>query len=266
MNATYNGRSFLITLLNEGLKLLQSWRIIPHANHLLPALLVNCPSMFILIGKSYPRNPHPPPHGSPNGYSYSTNPGFPMGNSGVRRSTFHHTLYPADLAVITALMVPDGSFFFTRCSIPLVFSRSLHALSIGGFHWCQEALSSKADVVAIQEMHFYKDSMPVFTHKNFPHLLLASSHAMKRGVMIAIKDSVSFSLLEAIVDPEGRYILLLCTINNCLYTVNNAYAPNSHQMKCLHKLCTKISKVRRGSLIVCGDFNMVADPIMNVIK
>lgn len=89
-------------------------------------------------------------------------------------------------------------------------------------------VSNKADHITIQETHFHKDSTPYCSHKNYPHIFLASTHAKKRGFLMAVGVSVSFSLSITILDPEGRYSILICTINNYMYTLVNVYTTNSH--------------------------------------
>lgn len=49
--------------------------------------------------------------------------------------------------------------------------------------------------------------------------------------MIAVKHSVSFQLQEAHSDPNGRYIILVATLDGKLITLVNLYAPNTKQNK-----------------------------------
>lgn len=56
--------------------------------------------------------------------------------------------------------------------------------------------------------------------------------------MIAIKDTIDFQLLDVVLNPEGRFIILVCTINRAAYSIINVYAPNSYEMKFLLTLHT----------------------------
>lgn len=69
-----------------------------------------------------------------------------------------------------------------------------------------------------------------------------------------------FTLKEVIAGPEGQFYILLCDINNCPYTLVGVHAPKTHQIRFLHKLLSKIDKVKHGNLILCGDFNVTANP------
>lgn len=81
--------------------------------------------------------------------------------------------------------------------------------------------------------------------------------------MIAVRDSVAFTLHKEIVDPQVNYLILVCVINSTTYTVANIYAPNMHQIRFLHKVLKKIRTAQQGSLIICGDFNLTWDPALD---
>lgn len=103
-----------------------------------------------------------------------------------------------------------------------------------------EALRLKADILCIQETHFHGDHTPNLHHKLFPHIYMAFSPSKQRGVLIAIKNSEAFNLQELHTDPEGRYLIVICELNNKLYTIANLYTPNSHQTRFLQKMFCKI--------------------------
>lgn len=81
--------------------------------------------------------------------------------------------------------------------------------------------------------------------------------------MIAIRNTVSFQLQNCVTDPDGRFIFLLCTINNVPYTLTSIYAPNHHQMHFLKKTLRSARKTQKGHLLVCGDFNLVPNKEMD---
>lgn len=156
---------------------------------------------------------------------------------------------------------------------PFIMTLNLLTLNVRGLNhpakryslW-QEATKAKADIVAIQETHLQQDHTPCCTHNNYPHIFFASAPVKKRGVLIAIKDSVSFTLSRVVADTDGRYFFLLCTINGCPYTIviyHTIYAPNVRQWKFMRKLCSEIVKLKVGKLIMCGDFNLVANNVVD---
>lgn len=127
----------------------------------------------------------------------------------------------------------------------------------------KEAGSAKADVVCAQETHLTKDNPIKIQHSAFPHIYFACSDKKKAGVLIAIKNSIQFAPVKVVIDPNGRFIILVCQIDNTLCTLVNSYAPNSHQINFLNKLWKKVNKVQQGRLIWCGDFNGINDATMD---
>lgn len=77
--------------------------------------------------------------------------------------------------------------------------------------------------------------------------------------MIAVKNSLTFTLHNSVTDEEGRYLALDCTLDNTRYTIVNVYTPNTGQITFLSKLMKKLDKFRQGNFIVCGDFNIASD-------
>lgn len=63
-------------------------------------------------------------------------------------------------------------------------------------------------------------------HKNIPHAFTACSSSKSKGVFKAVKDSINFQLIYCISDPQGRYLILICTINDAVFTLANVYAQN----------------------------------------
>lgn len=114
------------------------------------------------------------------------------------------------------------------------------------FSLWSEGIRSKADIIGAQETHFQSDRTPKCQHAKYPHVFLSSASAKKRGVMLAIADSVSFTASQVVTDTHGRYIILLCFIDNCPYTIVNVYAPNTRQLRFLRKLWVKINKLKKG--------------------
>ena len=130
-----------------------------------------------------------------------------------------------------------------------------------------DAIKFGSDVVCIQESHFAKDKTPTFKHHNFPHIFLSSNERKKKkGVAIAIKDTVSFQQIDLKTDTQGRYIILVATLDNVTYTIVNIYAPNKNPHQFIQKVIGKTRKIQKGHLLICGDFNAPMDPDMDTSK
>ena len=122
-----------------------------------------------------------------------------------------------------------------------------------------EALQFKSDILCAQETHFCATAQLKCSHKSYPYVSTANAESKKRGVLTAIRDTVSFQLHKEIKDPSGRYLILICDINSTTYTIANVYTPNSHLMKFLNKQLKKIDLLRRGALVICRDFILAPD-------
>lgn len=99
-------------------------------------------------------------------------------------------------------------------------------------------LSGGYNILCVQETHFVLDNAPQCKHKNFPHVFKADYICKQRGVLIAVRDTLAFSLLQSYIDPGGRYDILVCTLDDINYTIVNVYAPNARQMQ-FHKKVLK---------------------------
>lgn len=121
----------------------------------------------------------------------------------------------------------------------------------------------KGDLLCAQETHFMTKKQPRCSHKAFPYIFNATAPVKKSGVLIAVKHSVAFKLHEAICDPNCRFIILIWDMNNSTFTLVNLYAPNKGQTSFLRSLLKKVDKVKRGSLLLCGDFNSIVNKTMD---
>lgn len=77
---------------------------------------------------------------------------------------------------------------------------------------------------------------------------------------MAFRDTLSFHLLDLVTDVNGRFLIVVATVNNITYTLVTLYAPNTHQQKFIRKVMKKVRSVQRGYVLLCGDFNITMDP------
>lgn len=120
-----------------------------------------------------------------------------------------------------------------------------------------------SDILCIQETHLTMSDSSLCKNHQFPTIYQACHSTKSRGVLIAIKDTVDFQLSKILIYPEGRYLIVVGTINKVSYTLINIYAPNTHQMKFLHRVVRLAKPIKKGHLILCGDFNIAPDNNMD---
>lgn len=81
-----------------------------------------------------------------------------------------------------------------------------------------------------------------------------------------IKDSVSFQLIDSKIYSQGRYVILVVNIENSILTIANVYAPNKSLQQFLQKVLRITKKIQKGNVVICGDFNVSMDPLMDTTK
>lgn len=96
------------------------------------------------------------------------------------------------------------------------------------------ALSHGSDVLCVQETHFAQDATPHCQHKSFLHIYKACySRKPRVSSNCYQRHTESFQLQTCILDPQGRFIILVCLIDNGTYTIVTVYAPNHGQVQFL---------------------------------
>lgn len=107
-----------------------------------------------------------------------------------------------------------------------------------------EALQQNCDILCVQEIHFQNQSPPKCAHPKFPYIYYANAEAKTKEVMIAIRDTIAFRLHKITIDPQGRFIIMVCDINSSTYAVVNIYAPNSRQTRFLHRTIKQVRSIQ----------------------
>lgn len=90
----------------------------------------------------------------------------------------------------------------------------------------KEFRASGADVILVQEMHFWAGGSLKFASKHFSMSYLASDSSGKAGVAILIRRSCPLQIESTHLDPHGHYIILQGTYLSNPITLLNIYAPN----------------------------------------
>lgn len=67
-------------------------------------------------------------------------------------------------------------------------------------------------IVCLQETHLTKDTVSLIQNKKYPIQYHSVYSAYARGTSILISSKAQVSCRQAVVDPQGRFILLVCTL------------------------------------------------------
>jgi hypothetical protein len=73
-------------------------------------------------------------------------------------------------------------------------------------------------------------------------------------------------LHNTIEDPEGRFVILDCTINNQKVSLVNIYGPNDDDYKLFDLVRTKLQQFENNSMIMGGDFNVVQNYVLDTLS
>ncbi|KAM8967049.1 epidermal growth factor receptor [Pelodytes ibericus] len=118
----------------------------------------------------------------------------------------------------------------------------------------------RIQVVMVQETHWRQMDEVRWTSRQYSQIIRASRITEKKcGVAIYFHKSIRIEIKHQELDPEGRFIILVCTINEELFTLINVYLPNVNPVGLLNHIMERVEKVRMGTQLIAGDFNCVAD-------
>lgn len=132
-------------------------------------------------------------------------------------------MYPQLVSIYTSLL----------CTLPPILllinmSNRITTINANGLNstykrsrlW-REAIIKKTDILCVREMHFIQDKTPPCQHRLYPRTYFAHNNKKRRGVMIAIRKSLSFQLGHLETDPCGRYLILDVLFDNIPYVIAN---------------------------------------------
>ena len=117
------------------------------------------------------------------------------------------------------------------------------------------------DIIFLQETHSDKKDEVFWKSQWGEFAWFASFSSKSRGVAILIRNSMSVRVISELCDPNGRFLILNCTLNDVPVTLVNIYAPNNDDPDFLLEVFAEIDKFDNSSLIIGGDFNAVIGPL-----
>lgn len=116
-----------------------------------------------------------------------------------------------------------------------------------------------ADVICLQETHFPPLSTPSFAQRQFCHQYHATYSVYAREVSLLIRRGTQFSFQEVKIDPEGRYIFLLCSLSGTKCITAGLYIPPPFSATLLTILADYTSCYLGIPILAIGDFNNYID-------
>ncbi len=84
----------------------------------------------------------------------------------------------------------------------------------------------QADIVLLQETHRSATATDQLKTTEFPNVFSACYNSRQRGVAILIHKNVNFTVLNTVIDPEGRFIIIKLSIFDKKLCIVSIYGPN----------------------------------------
>ena len=113
----------------------------------------------------------------------------------------------------------------------------------------------QADVVLLQETHRPATAIDELKTAEFPNVFAACYNSRQRGVAILLHKNVTFTVLNTVIDPEGRYLIIKLSIFNKKLCIASIYGPNVDDPSFFHTFFTALSEHLDCALILGGDLN-----------
>ena len=123
--------------------------------------------------------------------------------------------------------------------------------------------SVNPSIVCFQDTHLLKSDTENFTSVNGYEFFLSGSKTNARGVAILIKNNFEYKINNFCDDDSGNWQLLDLNISRFSVRILNIYAPNTDTPSFFNNLANFIENNEQDYVLICGDFNLVLDPILD---
>ena len=92
------------------------------------------------------------------------------------------------------------------------------------------------------------------------------SKTNSRGVAILLNNNFEFKVSKVIKDDDANFLQLLVSCNELNINLINIYAPNNDQPEFFTKVFEAANYDGFDHVVLCGDFNLVLDPIKDTFN
>ena len=89
-------------------------------------------------------------------------------------------------------------------------------------------------------------------------------NSSSRGVLILLNNNFEYKVEKINSDVNGNYIILDINIEGKKFTLINLYGPNDDKPKFYKELRQKYKSLNNDNIIMCGDWNLVINPDLDI--
>ena len=83
------------------------------------------------------------------------------------------------------------------------------------------------------------------------------------GVAILLNDNFEHEVVHCNIDKYGNYIQMLIVCSSIKINLINVYAPNQDDPNFFQTLRGLVDNAEFDYVMICGDFNLVLDPVLD---
>jgi exonuclease III len=124
----------------------------------------------------------------------------------------------------------------------------------------------KFDIILLHETKLHRKDHTFFQNRWNSHVIFSSSpHGGNAGTLILIRKHSNIHIISSWADDEGRISQLVFSWLDLEFTLFSVYAPAEHATRTafFDKFLDKIPETESALVLMGGDFNCVADPVLD---
>ena len=121
----------------------------------------------------------------------------------------------------------------------------------------------KFDIVCLQDTHWTKKDETKIKNIWGGNCLINGKKTNARGVAILFSNNFEYEIKNTEMDDDGNMISVDMTLHSLKIKIINIYGPNQDNPTFYKQLNNCINKNPQDYLIICGDFNLVINPLLD---
>ena len=121
----------------------------------------------------------------------------------------------------------------------------------------------KAHIICLQDTHWTKSDTSKVKEIWGNTCYVHGKRTNTRGVAILLNNDFEYEVLETKLDSEGNYICLTLKISDWTLNIMTIYAPNNDSPEFFTEVQKIIQENETDYNIICGDYNLVLDAIID---
>jgi exonuclease III len=119
---------------------------------------------------------------------------------------------------------------------------------------------TKCSIYCLQDTHFTQDMLNDIHAEWGGDFYSSFGTSNSRGTAILFSKNIDFKIHKQLSDENGNYLAIDLSYGESRFTLLNVYGPNNDTPAFYTRIFNLIDCLGNGSVIICGDFNLVLNP------